>query len=199
MDQLSFFDDSSPNSAPPAQTPFLLHDVVFFGVRLLELGQEVTEVHRMLKRSHGLTGIPYEADRLHVSLLRVGERDKLNEEDIEELRRAASRVSFAPFAITFETVLSYDGNGRRDERRAVVFPVADGAAEIIALARDIEARVYRRLRVEGEAPPSPHMTLLRDRARVPLTALDPPFGARVTRFELICSHRSQRTYATLWP
>ncbi len=198
MDQLSFFDDPLPPETVPAAVPYHDRSVVFFGIRLPELAPDAAEVCRMLRRSHGLTGRAYGEDRLHVSLLRVGDRDKLSDADIDGLRRAASQVRVTPFPVSFELVMSYDGHARRDSRPAVVFPVADGAAEIIALARDIEAKLHRRLPIEGEAPPSPHMTLLRDRIRVPLTALDPPFGARITGFELICSHRRSHTYETLW-
>lgn len=198
MDQLSFFDDA-PSVARAVDVPFQQRDVVFFAIRLAELGPEVADVHRMLRRSHGLTGTSYGADRLHISLLRVGDRDQLTERDLAALRAAASRVSVAPFAVTFETVMSFDGNAGRHDLRPVVFPVADGAGEIISLARDIEASIHRRVPVEGQAPPSPHLTLVRDRARVPLTALDPPLGARVTGFELICSHRREHRYSSLWP
>ena len=149
MEQLSFFNDPPPSAAQRAQVPFYQRDVVFFGIRLSELGPEVADVQRMLKRSHSLTGVPYQPDRLHVSLLRVGERDTLTEADLEQLRGAASRVSFSSFPVVFETVLSYDGNAGADEKRPVVFPVTDGAAEIIALARDIEAALHRRLQIEG--------------------------------------------------
>lgn len=196
MDQLSLFGEPA---APPLQVPFHEREIVFFGIRLPELAPEAADVYRMLRRSHGLTGIPYEPDRLHVSLLRVGERDRLTDSDIAQLRQAASAVPFTPFPVSFETVLSYDGHAGRDDRRPIVFPVADGAADIIALARDIEAKLHRRLPLEGEPPPSPHLTLLRDRARLPLTALDPPFGARITGFELICSIRKDKRYDTLWP
>ena len=194
MDQFSFF--AEPAASP--QAPFYQRDVVFFGIRLPELGAEAADVHRMLRRSHGLTGIPYQPGRLHVSLLRVGARDRLSADDIRQLQRAASAVSFRPFPISFEMIVSYDGNSRRDDKRPIVFPVADGAAEIIALARNIEAGLHHALPIEGEPPPSPHMTLLRDRIHIPPTALDPPFGARVTGFELICSHRRERRYETLW-
>ncbi len=199
MEQLSLFNEPQPPAAQPVPLPLYQRDVVFFGIRLSELGPEVADVFRMLRRSHGLTGVPYQPSRLHVSLLRVGERDKLTDDDLEQLRRAASRVSVIPFPIIFETVLSYDGNARTDEKRPVVLPVADGAAEIIALARDIEAALHGHLPVEGGPPPSPHLTLVRDQVRIPLTALDPPFGASVTGFELIWSHRRERRYSTLWP
>lgn len=198
MEQLAFFPDPSV-TARPTEPSHYEREVVFFGIRLEELGEEVAQVHRMLRRSHGLTGIPYQPSRLHISLLRVGNRAKVTERELGELRGAASRVRVAPFPISFETVLSFDGNGGREDKRPVVFPVADGAADIIALARDIEAELYRRVEIEGQPSTSPHMTLLRDRVRLPATALDPPFGARVTGFELICSERSKRRYVTLWP
>ena len=198
MDQFSFFDEPPPLAVPHAQVPYHQRQVVFFGIRLPELGAEAAEVNRMLRRSHGPTGTSYDADRLHISLLRIGDRDKLSNEDLELLRRAASQVPFTPFPISFEAVLSFDGHARGDSRPPIVFPVADGAAEIISLARDIEARLHRKLPIEGEPPPSPHMTLMRDRVRVPLTALTPPFGARITGFELICSIRTEHRYETLW-
>ena len=198
MEQLALFPDLHA-ARPKSPVPFYARDVVFFGIRLSELGNEAADVHRMLKRSHGLTGIPYQASRLHVSLLRVGDREKLSAEDLEALGGAASRVRVTSFPISFEKVFSFDGNAGRDERRAVVFPVAEGAAEVIALARDIEDALDRRVHIEGQPPPSPHMTLLRDRVRVPPTSLDPPFGARVTGFELICSHRIEHRYSKLWP
>ena len=199
MDQLSFFDEAPTAEPPPARISYFDREIVFFGIRLPEVGEEAAEVHRMLRRSHGVIGSSYRADGLHVSLLRVGDRDKLTNDDLDRLRRAASQVPFTPFAISFETVLSFDGDGRRDRRPPIVFPVADGAAEIISLARDLEAKLHRQLPIEGEPPPTPHMTLLRDRVRVPPTALNPPFGARVTGFELICSVRAEHRYETLWP
>ncbi|MEO7223688.1 MAG: 2'-5' RNA ligase family protein [Devosia sp.] len=123
MDQLSFFPNLPPPAAPRARAPFRHRDVLFFGIRLAELGPEVADIYGMLRPSHGLAGIPCQPSRLHVSLLRVGERDKLTDHDLKELRQAASRVSFRPFPIVFETVLSFDGNARPDERRPVVFPL----------------------------------------------------------------------------
>lgn len=198
MEQLSLFVDLEAPADAGGRVTYYQRDVVFFGIRLPELGRQVAEVHRRLASTHRLTGIPYQPSRLHVSLLRAGDYSRLGREAIDALRQAAARVAFSPFPISFETVVSYDGNAGRHERRPVVFPVADGAGEIIALARDIEAELHGR-RIDGQAPPSPHLTLLRDCVRIPLTALDPPFGARVTGFELILSHRQERRYATLWP
>lgn len=157
MDQFSFFDEAPQVAVPQAHVPYHQRQVVFFGIRLCELGPEAADVCRMLRRSHGLTGIPYDADRLHVSLLRVGNRDKITDDDLEGLRHAAAQVPFSPFPISFETVLSFDGNARRDDRPPIVFPVADGAAEIISLARDIQAKLGRILPLEGE-PPHPRPT-----------------------------------------
>src|SRR5262245_27548701 len=105
MHQLSFLDEAP--AAPSAQLPFYKRDVVFFGIRLPELGAEAIDLYRRLRRSHGLSGIPYQPNRLHVSLLRVGDRDRLTDDDLEQLRQAASAVSFTAFPIAFETIMSF--------------------------------------------------------------------------------------------
>lgn len=145
MEQLSFFPDSKPRTG----LPYHQRAVVFFCVRLTELGSEAADVSRMLRRNHRLTGVSYDADRLHVSLIRVGDRDRLTEDDVLMLKDAAARVAVNPFPISFETVLSFDGQAGSNDRRAVACLVADGAAEIISLARDIEASIGRRQRLEG--------------------------------------------------
>ena len=192
--QLSFLDTLV--SEPPR--PASLRPMVFFGIRLAPLALAAAAIVGALARDYRLTHGLRPAATQHVSLLRVGHGDRLTRDDRQALCAAAAGVAFAPFDISFDTVMSFTAH--RPAPFPLILSVAEGAAPITALARAIETRAFRHaIRPEGGPPGMPHMTLLYDPARIPPTPLPAPLAARIDRFDLIWSHRGQSRYTSLWP
>ncbi len=190
MEQLDLFD------ALPVQG----RDVVFYGALLPpETAEQALAPVRKRLAGLGLAARLHRDDRLHVSLLRVGYHDRLNEAHVEALRAAAQAIDMPPLAVAFTELMSFGRPGQRGKRALVLVPGAD-ADRVLSLAAQIEREVRdRRVPIDGMAGGVPHMTLLYAPQRIPPMALEPPIVLPLDRLHLIRSHRGETRYSKLWP
>jgi 2'-5' RNA ligase len=146
---------------------------------------------------HGLRGRPLLPERLHVTLLHLGDWAGLPPDVVDATMKAAARVRAAPFEVMFDRVASFDG--RRDKLPFVLR--ADGGN---APLRAFQAHLAVLLREAGVAPAEagfePHVTLAYDARKV---AVEPvaPIGWRVDEFVLVHSLLGRTRHIRLgrWP
>ncbi len=179
--------------------PMKGRDVVFFGALLPRDGGErvLAPLRERLKRL-GIAHRLHRDDRLHVSLLRIGYHDRLDDGHVEALRAAAGAIALPHLEISFTAIMSFGRPGQRGNRPLVLVPGDDGA-RVLGLAAQIERAVRgRHVPLDGSAGGVPHMTLCYAPQRIPPMALEPPVTLPLTRVALIRSHRGETRYSTLW-
>jgi len=146
---------------------------------------------------HGLRGKPLLPERLHVTLLHLGDWAGLPPGVVDATMKAAARVRAAPFDVAFDRVASFDG--RRD-KLPFVLRAEGGNAPLRAFQADLETQ----LREAGVAPAGigfePHVTLAYDARKVAAEAVS-PIRWRVDEFVLVHSLLGKTRHVRLgrWP
>lgn len=129
-------------------------------------------------------------DLLHISWVSLGDHDGLPEELVEAACLVGSMVKAKPFRVGFDRLSAFGGG-------ALVLRAEDGAPEAQAFWRGLAAII-----TDSPFKPfvgnsfEPHVTLLRDKARVPSVRERPidPIGWTVRDFVLIHSVLGQGRY-----
>jgi RNA 2',3'-cyclic 3'-phosphodiesterase len=117
-DQLSF--DWLPAAPEPT-------DGLFFAIfPTMAAAASMTRFTSRLCDEHGLRGKPLATERLHISLLSLGEYNGLPEGIIAVASEAAAAVAALPFDVVFDRVMTFRG------KRPLVFCGGDGAAALLA-------------------------------------------------------------------
>ncbi|MER8685253.1 2'-5' RNA ligase family protein [Mesorhizobium sp. M1136] len=137
------------------------NDRLFFAI-LLESTIAVPLARRaaVWRRESGLRGQAFPAERLHISLVGLGDYDGLPEELVEIARHVASMVQAKPFEVSFDRLSAFGGG-------ALVLRGSDGVPPLQAFWRNLTALI-------ADSPLKPfvgssfeaHVTLLRDKLRV---------------------------------
>lgn len=154
---------------------------LFFGL-LLEgpVAGQVARLARELRVAHGLRGRPTATVRLHMTLLWLGGFDGGVPRDVLGCAlEAGARVLQPAFAVELDQVLSFAG---RREHPCVLCGAGSGVAGPMALHQALWEAVHRRS--APPAPFTPHVTLLRDTARVPPHPV-PPVRWQAAVFSLL--------------
>jgi 2'-5' RNA ligase len=121
-----------------------------------------------LRQRHGLKGRPTPAQRLHLSLNFVGDfRGPPTRAVMEKAKALADKVSERAFAVTLNHVVGW-------KSEALVLLGDEG----VIGAELLHAAIHKALVIGSMAPRrepqmSPHVSLLRDKAQVPETFVDP--------------------------
>lgn len=146
----------------------------------------------------GLKGSPIRQDRMHITLIHVGDyRGALPRSVIADVKTAAS-LSEAAFEVSFDRVGSFGG---APGKHPFVLLGGEGV-EALSAFRD---RLFKALLRSGVRPLSreaftPHVTLAYGDRRLPERGID-PVRWRATEFVLIHSEVGRSIYHTLgrWP
>jgi 2'-5' RNA ligase len=150
------------------------------------MGASLTALQAWLGREFGVRAAVTDARRLHVSVLGLGIVHELLPEETAIAAAVASGFVFAPFEVRFTRVMSYR---RKDERWPIVLLPDPADLQVPALAsRLAEAAFANGVDPRGDLGGEPHMTLMYDAARVPLTDLPEPITARIESVALVHSH-----------
>ncbi len=195
--QLQLF--SETEGRPPLPPPAAERDVLFYALLLgPQLWAPAARLVTAQREAHGLTGRMRTTDTFHISVLGYGFADELDEDEIELACDVAEDIEFAPFDLVFTELLSWAGHKKPDADCPVVLPVAEGRAETMSLAGRLTLSLIRHgIRPRAFVPKEPHLTLLYDTIRVPLTPLTPPITAHVDSLALVYSHRGEGRYTVL--
>lgn len=186
-EQLSFvgFD-----AAPPSDGLFFaLFPEAAAATRAVELAQR-------LRTQHGLNGKVLPADRLHVSLLDLGEYAGLPNNIVATACTAAAGIAAPPFDVSFDRAMSFSG---RPKSLPLVVRGGDGVKDLAAFQRALGIAMQTAGLGRAKAY-TPHITLLYGERRVDEQQAD-PIGWTVREFVLVHSLLGQTRYIPLgrWP
>ncbi|HWQ87121.1 2'-5' RNA ligase family protein [Brevundimonas sp.] len=173
---------------------------LFLGVMLPpDAAAGASKVLDETRADHGLKGSPIRQDRLHVTLIHVGDyAGSLPQTVVADIRTAVEGLSEAAFDVAFDRVGSFAG---APGRHPCVLLGGDG----VELLRAFRGRLFRALLRAGVRTLSreaftPHVTLAYGDRRPPERAID-PLGWRPAEFLLVHSEVGRSTYHMLarWP
>jgi 2'-5' RNA ligase len=154
---------------------------------------EIDRFSRRFAEDHGLAGRRISPDRLHVTLLFLGDFSDLPDTLLASAMEAAGRVRMRPFTAAFDRILSFR---RRTPDRPLVLVGGDGVAGFRALRTHlIDAMTGEGLRA-SEAEFTPHITLSYDAHTVEEQFVD-RFTWPVSEFRLLRSLIGQSRYIEL--
>jgi RNA 2',3'-cyclic 3'-phosphodiesterase len=151
-------------------------------------------------RQYQLRGRPFDAARLHVSLLNLSHLHESLPKLIEFADKVASLLTIAPFGVRFARVVSFSGNSQVPRTHPIVLLGGDTQG----VERLLRAQVDAMKAISVGTKPRrfvPHMTLLYDNKNVPEHTVA-PISWTVDEYVLIQSHVGQhRPYSVLgrWP
>ncbi len=184
-------------AAPPAQDTV---ERLFIGLMLpdMQAGQAL-EVLDQSRTDHGLRGPSIRRDRLHVTLIHVGDyANRLPPSVVSDVNKAADALTPAAFDVAFDRVSSFSGAPGRYPH---ILLGDEGVQAMKAFRADLLTCVIR----HGVKPLSrqdfnPHVTLSYGDRRLPERPIR-PISWRPEAFMLIHSEVGRSIYHTLgrWP
>lgn len=185
---------SGPNH--PANTV----ERLFFGLMLPPPEAETaSEVLARSRADHGLKGKPVRKDRLHVTLIHVGDYpDALPSTVVEALRQAGASLAPPSFDVAFDRVSSFSGAPGKHPH---VLLGEKGVEALKAFRSDLLKAVIRHgVKPLSRQEFSPHVTLSYADRRLPERPIR-PIAWRPEEFVLIHSEVGRSIYHTLgrWP
>jgi len=173
---------------------------LFIGLMLPDMqAGHALEVLDQSRAEHGLKGKAIRKDRLHVTLIHVGDyANRLPPSVVSDVGKAAGALTPAAFDVAFDRVSSFSG---APERRPHVLLGDEGVQALKAFRADLFTAVIR----QGVKPLSrqdfnPHVTLSYGDRRLPERPIR-PIAWRPDEFLLIHSEVGRSIYHTLgrWP
>lgn len=135
-----------------------------------EAAAQALALANAVRAKHRLSGKPGLPARLHVSLNHVGVFKRPPGPVVGKALEAVQTVSARPFVVQFNRM----GSWGVDAERPIVLWGDEGVIGVNALYSTIH-KAMRRLEMapRREAEIAPHMTLLRDKAEIPETFIEP--------------------------
>lgn len=180
MSQLDLF-------GPPLSEP----DISYFALRPDPgTAGAIENIARSIRRSLGLGGRIYPADRLHLSLCAVGRGGA----DIASAIEAAACIRAGAFPITLDTVTTFGGG----QQTCLVLRCSQPIDALDVFARQLRSELLRHAVSPGRSRFVPHVTLVRPAPRVPDFRLDRPVGWVVRDFVLALKGRGRARDIGRW-
>jgi 2'-5' RNA ligase len=188
---------SQPGDTAPTRETI---ERLFFGLMLPEpQGEDAVRILNQARETEGIQGPPIRKDRLHITLIHVGDyANALPGSVVPPLRDAAEAMAPAAFDVVLDRVSGFSG---APGRHPLVLLGDDGVAALKAFRADLLKAVIR----QGVKPLSrqeftPHVTLSYGDRRVPERPIR-PISWRPEEFVLIHSEVGRSIYHTLgrWP
>lgn len=153
-------------------------------------------IARDIRATYRIENQPLAADRLHISMLNLGYKETLNESTVYYARQAIDSIRFDPIELTFDTVVSFGGNGS--------LPIVLRSSQPNDPLLQLRLRLAYALDGLGLALFSdvafePHMTVLYHHTPIAPERLASPITVVVDQIWLIHSLVGQTKYEFLWP
>ena len=144
---------------------------------------------------HGLNGQTTRWDRLHVTLANL-DPGVSSQAQARAIDAAMGALRLAPFRVMLDRVQSWNSA----ERRPLVATGDEGIVGLVRLHHAIDSALARAGVKHGRAGRTPHVTLLRDRAEVEETFVN-PIAWTVGEVQLVFSIVEERRHLVLrrWP
>ncbi|MBU1376288.1 MAG: 2'-5' RNA ligase family protein [Alphaproteobacteria bacterium] len=167
------------------------HVVYFAILPPPEVAEQALRLITAARGRHGLTAKPTPPDRLHVSLNYIGDFKRPCGPVIDKAAEAARPVAARPFTVAFNRFGSWGLGGKGGP---IVLWGDDGVIGV----DDLYSSIHRALVKPGMVPRrevemTPHMTLIRDKAHIPETFVD-PVSWTVDEFVLIYAIHGEGRY-----
>jgi 2'-5' RNA ligase len=138
-------------------------DRLFFALRPdAAAAERIHALASRLREVHGLKGRPLALERLHVTLLFLGNHDGLPPPLLAFAARAAQALRHAPFELSFDRVMSFT---RSNGNAPLVLCRDDGRTPLDTLRRQLGAEAAQSFK--------PHVTLLYDDRMLSLEEIAP--------------------------
>ncbi len=170
---------------PPVAT-----DRLFFGIfPPSDVAERLDVLAPELRERSGLRGRAHAKGRFHITLHHLGDWAGLPNGVLTAAKQAALAVAFAPFEVTFDRAVSFEG---RPGNHPFVLQGGDGVTELKAMRQALSTALA--MAGQGRVAASqftPHITLLYADKRAPLEQPIPPISWTVTEFVLVHSHLGQ--------
>jgi RNA 2',3'-cyclic 3'-phosphodiesterase len=133
---------------------------------------------------------------LHVSLQELGLRRLFSTTHIAEKMEALSIISFQPFMLEFDEILTF---GREGGKRPLVLCCSQENQRLLALRQSIfQAQWPPGLEAKSPPPFTAHMTLFYTHRSVTRQELKKPVRWLVQDFHIIWSHSGECRHESLW-
>ncbi len=171
---------------------------MFFGIIADEIAAgRIDSLRQRLVVRHGLRGSPIPRNRLHLSLIKVGDYRHLRERHAYGARLAAVRVSVPPFEVVLDAVETFSSPPGREVRQATV--LRSETAELGLLSRQLRDGLWPS-DIDRDMEFKAHMTLCYGPVFIPYQQID-PIRFVIREFDLIHSELWLTRYNILgkWP
>ncbi len=186
-EQLTFLDEQPPKVPPPT-------DRLFFAIAPPpSTAQAMFEFAQVRRLKEGMKGRPLSPERLHMTLLHVGDFAGLPEDLVKGTTESAARLAstLAPFEISFDVIGNFS---RRPVRKPLVLMQDHQEPHLKNLVQNLLSALDHTRR--GSPKFNPHITLLYDEKSIMMEHID-PFTWQVSEIVLIHSLVGQSKYVTL--
>jgi 2'-5' RNA ligase len=155
---------------------------------------QIAKLGEELRRAHGLKGRVTGAERLHTTLLHLGDYAGFP----DDLARRACETAralppLAPFDVSFDRVMSF----RRPRDLPLVLRGSDEVAALFALQRTLEAAARQAQLITKKESFTPHVTLLYDDTGVAERPIAERVGWHAHEFVLVHSLLGQSKHVVL--
>jgi len=172
---------------------------LFFALRpAAEAAERLCGLAADLRKRCRMTGRPVAPDRLHISLNFVADLAAPDPQVVDRASAAVAGVAFPAFAVALDRMVTW---GRGEGARPIVMRSDDGLLGVEGLHRTLHGALAQAgLAPRRERAFEPHLTLLRDKAVVPLEFVD-TVAWTAREFVLLNSVRGEGRHEVLgrWP
>ena len=163
-----------------------------------ETSWRIEALGKRLKAELGQKGGVQAADRLHVTLHKIGDYRALPTDIVGKTLEVCNTVTAAPFDVTFDRVTSFSG---KPGNRPFVMKGSAGLDALMTFQASLMAALRKaKLAKRSFGMYTPHVTLLYDARMVPYQAVD-AISWRVGEYVLVHSLLGQTKHVVLgrWP
>ena len=177
----------------PPKTPNT--DRLFFALQPdPDTGMRINRLGHELRAAHGLTGRVTDPDRLHTTLLHLGDYVGFPDDLARRAIAVASSLrALAPFDVTFDRIMSFGRAGKLP----FVLRGSDDVAGLKTLQQSLEAAARAARLVSKKESFTPHVTLLYDDRGVPEQPIAQGVSWQVREFVLVHSLLGQGRHVVL--
>jgi len=127
---------------------------------------KLRDLTQLLKTQHGLKGSPIIDERLHVSLIDLGDHPDVPPSSLEAIGRATARISLPAFDVVFDQAELFPRSG-------ALFLKESTRADGFSTLKKLLAASLKAEDVRCTQSPAPHITLLYDRKAVSKQPVEP--------------------------
>ena len=158
----------------PAQLP--ARHRLFLGVLPpSHVGAHIAGVTQDLRSEHELFGAPLEQERLHITVLQLGDYVGFPPRTMAFAHKLMDDFHFRPFTANFDLISSLGGRTVPPRRCAIALRDSRGARDLQRLRRLILSRLPLALlkRMQARATFTPHITVLYDEQNIAAEPVSP--------------------------